>query len=435
MLAVVDSVEKRTMKKIRFRILALVFLLYIISFIDRANVAYAKLTMSVDLGFSEAAYGLGLGLFFVGYPLLEIPGALIVQKWGARFWVARILITWGICTILIGFVRTANEFYLARFLLGVAEGGFWPGMIVYLNQWFPSQYRARAIAQFGAAHPVALIIGGPIASVILQLNWLGLSGWRWVFILEGIPAIVMGVAVLFIMTDWPREASWLQPEEKEWVINELEMEKRGKAAFGKFTVWQVLRHPAVLLLALVHFLSTAGMYPFVFWLPTTVQRASGLPAHLAALVSGLPYVFAVMGLLLNAWSSDRTGERCLHTGIPLMLAAVIFPITTVPMSFGWVLFWLCLSSLAIYGFGPSFWVLPTMTLGESAAAAAIGCITVIGNVGGFLGPAAVGWIMDNYSSSLSAFFLSFCFLGAGIAAISVRPLIARQKGGLRSTEN
>ena len=435
MLAVVDSVEKRTMKKIRFRILALVFLLYSISFIDRANVAYAKLTMSVDLGFSEAAYGLGLGLFFVGYPLLEIPGALIVQKWGARFWVARILITWGICTILIGFVRTANEFYLARFLLGVAEGGFWPGMIVYLNQWFPSQYRARAIAQFGAAHPVALIIGGPIASVILQLNWLGLSGWRWVFILEGIPAIVMGVAVLFIMTDWPREASWLQPEEKEWVINELEMEKRGKAAFGKFTVWQVLRHPAVLLLALVHFLSTAGMYPFVFWLPTTVQRASGLPAHLAALVSGLPYVFAVMGLLLNAWSSDRTGERCLHTGIPLMLAAVIFPITTVPMSFGWVLFWLCLSSLAIYGFGPSFWVLPTMTLGESAAAAAIGWITVIGNVGGFLGPAAVGWIMDNYSSSLSAFFLSFCFLGAGIAAISVRPLIARQKGGLRSTEN
>lgn len=433
---IVDSLEKRTMRKIRFRILPLVFLLYIISFLDRANVAYAKLTMSVDLGFSEAAYGLGLGLFFVGYPLLEIPGALIVQKWGARSWVSRLLIAWGICTILIGFVRTANEFYLARFLLGVAQGGFWPGMIVYLSQWFPSGYRARATARFAAAHPVAMIIGGPIAGVILQLNWLGLPGWSWVFILEGIPAVVVGFAVFFIMPNWPREASWLKPEEKEWVVDELEMEKQRKAALGVLTIRQVLRHPAVLLFALIHFLGTAGMYPFIYWLPTTIQKASGLPAHLAAIVSGLPFVFAVMGQLLNAWSSDRRGERCLHTGIPLIVAAVIFPITTVPgMSFGWVLFWLCISSAFIYGFGPSFWVLPTVTLGESGAAVAVGCITVIGNIGGFVGPAAVGWILTTSAASLSAFFLSFCFLGAGLAAVSLRPLVARQTQALRTAES
>ena len=427
------------MRKIRFRILPLVFLLYIISFLDRANVSHAKLIMNIDLGFSEAVYGLGVALFFLGYLVLEIPGALIVQKWGARFWMARILITWGICTILIGFVRTANEFYLARFLLGVAEGGFFPAMIVYLNQWFPSQYRASAMARFAAASPVALAIGGPIAGAILQLDWLGLAGWRWLFILEGIPAIAMSIAVLFIMTNRPGEASWLKPEEKEWVLHELEMEKQRKAALGKVTIRRFLL--PVFLLALFNFLSSTGMQPFNFWLPTIVQKASGLPAHLAALVSGLPFVFAVIGQLLNAWSSDRTGERCLHTGIPLMLAAVIFPMTAIPnMSFGWVYFWLCISSAAIYGFGPSFLVLPTVTLGESAAAAGIGCITIVGNFGGFVGTAVMGRILaGNYSSSISssaisAFFLAFCFLGAGFTAISLRPVIARKTQAPRTAE-
>src|ERR1700676_286507 len=215
------TLEDRTMKKIRRRILPWVFLLYVIAFLDRANVAFAKLTMSADLAFSEAVYGLGAGLFFLGYFLLEIPGALIVQKFGARRWTARIMVSWGICTMLVGLVHTANQFYITRFILGAAEAGFFPGIILYLSQWFPSQHRGRATAGFLIASPIALTIGGPIAGLILKLNWFHLQGWQWVFILEGIPAILLGLATLWVMTDRPQLATWLEPEERDWVLNEL----------------------------------------------------------------------------------------------------------------------------------------------------------------------------------------------------------------------
>ena len=250
------------MKKIGGRLLPLVFTLYAVAYLDRANVAYAKLTMTVDLGFSEAVYGFGAGLFFVGYLLLEIPGALIVHRWGARLWMSRILISWGFVTVMTGFVRTANDFYFARFLLGVAEAGFIPGVIVYLNQWFPSQYRARAMARLLIGGTFALVIGGPIAGAILTVNWMGLAGWRWVFILEGVPAVTMGVLILFIMTDRPAKAGWLRPDEREWVIKELEAEKQRKATSGKVTVWQAFRHPAVLILASLEVLANMGNIAF-----------------------------------------------------------------------------------------------------------------------------------------------------------------------------
>jgi ACS family tartrate transporter-like MFS transporter len=416
------TVEARAMKKISTRILPLVFLLYIIAFLDRANVAYAKLTMSSDLGFSEAAYGLGAGLFFAGYFVLEIPGALIVQRWGARLWMSRIMITWGLCTMAVGMVHTAHQFYVTRFLLGVAEAGFMPGIIVYLNQWFPSHYRGRALARYLMASPLALAIGGPIAGFILRLHWLGLSGWRWVFILEGVPAILAGIAVLFVMTDRPEKAKWLEPEERAWILNELQEEKRRKAAYGSYTVWQALRHPVVVLLVALTFMSNIGIQGFFLWLPTTVQRASGLPAYLSSAISGVPFVAAVVGQQLFGWSSDRTRERIWHTSIPLILAAVIFPITTHSgMSFGWLLFWLCASSFVIYGFGPPYWTLPTLTLGEAAAAAGVGLINAFGGLGGFVGPTVVGSILTvGYSFTVDVFFLSACFLAAGLLTIALR---------------
>lgn len=417
------SIEKRAMKKIGARIIPLVFLLYIVAVIDRANIAYAKLTMTADLGFSEAVYGLGAGLFFVGYFVLEIPGALIVHYWGARWWIARILVTWGIFTILVGLVRNDIEFYIYRFLLGAAEAGFFPGIVVYLNQWFPRSYRARALGKFVIATPIAWAIGGPIAGAIMKLNWLDLPGWRWLFILEGIPAIILGLLVVFIMTDRPSQADWLTREEREWVIDELEAERvTKKKSYGHFSLWQALSHPRVLLLALIAFLITIGLQGFLLWLPTTVHKASGASPHLSSAISGLPFVVAIVAQLSASWSSDRTGERYLHTAVPLIAAAIIFPITTSGgLSFGWLLFWLSMTAFALYAYGPPYWTLPTLTLGDAAAAAGIGFINSIGGLGGFVGPTVIGWLLTaGYDFSRAVFFLSACFFVAGALTLVLR---------------
>lgn len=409
------------MRKIRWRVLPLVLLIMVVAMLDRANVAYAKLTMSADLGFSEAVYGFGAGIFFVGYLLLEIPGALIVEKWGGRRWFTRILISWGICALLVGLIKTPTQFYVTRFLLGLAEAGCFPGVIVHLNHWFPSKYRGDAVAKFVISTPVALLIGGPISGWILKFNWLGWPGWRWVFILEALPALVMGLVTLLIMTDRPQQATWLEPDEREWVCQELETERRKKASLKKLTIWQALRERNVILLALMTYLGNAGIAGYYLWLPTTIHRASGLPPYLSAVLSGLPFALGVVSQLSFGWSSDRTGERYLHTAVPLILAGLIFPITTLSnLSFGWLMFWLCASWCAIVGFGPSFWVLPTVTLGESAGAAAIGFINIFSGLGGFTGPTVVGKMLTaGYPFSATVYLLSLAFFVAGVLTFSL----------------
>jgi MFS transporter, ACS family, tartrate transporter len=417
-----SPVADRARRKIARRIVPFVFLLYIISYLDRANVAFAKLSMTQELGFSEAVFGFGAGIFFIGYIFLEIPGALIVERWSARKWIARILISWGICATLLGFIRTPLHFYAARFLLGLAEAGFFPGIIVYLTHWFTGRDRAKAMAGFIVGVPVSLLFGAPISSIFLRLHWFGLSGWRWVFILEGVPAVIFGVVTWFYLTDHPRDAHWLDPDEREWITNELAAERERKKLLGHVSIWQGLKQRNVILLAIALCLANVESYAFVFWLPTTIHRVSHFSIVSSTLWAGLPFLIGLATMPIAGRLSDRAGERKFHAAIPLMFAATFFALSTIPgQSFPMVLTCLCLTTACGYAFPPPFWVLPTLTLGESAAAASIGLINLIGNLGGFIGPSVVGYVLARtHSYPLGMSILALGAMMGGVVLMSVR---------------
>src|SRR5262245_14403453 len=287
------ELANRTRRKIFRRIVPFLFVLYIIAYLDRANVAFAKLPMSADLGFSEAVFGLGAGIFYAGYILLEIPGALIVERWSAKIWLARIMITWGLCTVFVGFVHTANQFYITRSLLGIAEGGFFPGVVVYLAHWFAKEDRSKAMAGFTMAAPASLVIGAPVSALILQVDWFNLAGWRWMFILEGLPAVVFGVIIVFFLTDHPRQAKWLEPDERDWIASRLDNEKQALRYTGHLTVMQGLRQRNVLFLGLACGFANLSMFAYLLWLPTTIRNASGLSVTLSTICSALPFALAM----------------------------------------------------------------------------------------------------------------------------------------------
>ena len=323
--------------------------------------------------------------------MLEIPGALIVERWSARLWISRILITWGICTVLVSFVKTANGFYTTRFLLGLAEAGFFPGVIIYLTHWFPAQDRARALAGLILAVPISFVIGAPLSAWCLSLNWFGLQGWRWLFILQGLPAIVLGLITPFYLTDHPRQASWLAPDERAWLTELLERERQQARAAGRVRVWDGLKRPHVFILAAALCLIVLASYGFIFWLPATIHRESGYSVRAATLLSALPFLAAVPGVWFMGRSSDRLGERKLHTAIPLLLGSIFFALTAISgQPFILTMIWLCLTGLTLWAWAPSYWALPTTFLGESAAAVSVGLINSIGNLGGFIGPYMVG---------------------------------------------
>jgi MFS transporter, ACS family, tartrate transporter len=412
----------QTRRKIAWHLLPFVFLLYIIAYLDRANVAFAKLSMSADLGFSEAVFGFGAGIFFLGYFLLEIPGALIVEHWSARRWIARILVSWGVFTILVGFVRSRNQFYAARFLLGAAEAGFFPGIIVYLTHWFSAQDRARAMAGFLMAAPLSLAIGAPLSALILNLNWWGLAGWRWVFILEGVPAVLFGLLTFVYLTDHPAQASWLDTEEKAWIEVRLFSEKQEIQKTRQLSVWQALRQRNVFCLALAVFFANIGGYGFILWLPSLVNKASGFSASVSTLLSTLPFALAVLCVWCVGRSSDRSRERRWHAGVPLLFAALFFFLATRPgLPFSQVMLWLSLTGASAFAWIPSFWVLPTLIAEGSAAAVAIGLINSIGNLGGFVGPSLVGYLLTTHHSySAVTGLLSICYCIAAALTLAVR---------------
>jgi ACS family tartrate transporter-like MFS transporter len=416
-------VADRARRRITRRLMPYLFLLYVIAYLDRVNVSYATLEMTNDLGFTPEVYGFGAGIFFVGYFLLEIPGCIIVERWSARRWIARIMISWGAVAILTGFVHTATQFYWIRFLLGAAEAGFFPGMIVYLSHWFRYEDRARALALFVAAQPVSNIIGSPVSGLMLGVNWLGLAGWRWLFILEGVPAIVFGVVTLFYLTDRPQQADWLPEDEREWLASELEREKLSKQTAHSFHAWQALLHVRqVLVLALAFFFIVTSVYGFNFWLPTIIKKLSGASNLVVTFVSALPFCVGLLAILLFGWSSDRTKERRRHAALAMTVAGVGLLLSVASKDHTVLaVAMFCVAAVGLYGYQPGFWSLPTSFLTGTAAAASVGLINSVGNLGGFVGPFVVGYLSKATGSLFAGvLYLSLSALAAAALVLSLR---------------
>src|SRR5499425_2156050 len=386
------DVARSARRRITLRLLPFVFLLYIVAYLDRQNLATAALQMPNDLGFDDRVIGLGAGIFSLGYVILEIPGTMIVERWSARRWLTHIMISWGIVTMGMAFIRTPHQFYTVRFLLGLAEAGFFPGIIVYLTHWFIYEDRAKAVAGFMAAIPLAYAVGSPISGLLLRVHWGGLRGWQWLFILEGLPALFFGVITWFYLSDWPHQAKWLPAGEREWVINQLESEKRAKKAVRAYTVWQAVRHRDVLILTALHFVQNGSAYALAFWLPTMLKRLSGLSDFKVTLLVALPNLLGFLAMQVNGWHSDRTAERRWHTAIPLWVTAAALLVLSAA-NWGTIpsLLLLSVAAASLLAFLPSFWAMPSAFLSDSAAAMATGTINCIASgLGGFLGPAFVG---------------------------------------------
>src|SRR5438309_3677902 len=420
------EIVRRARHRITRRLLPFLFLLYVIAFLDRMNVGAAALQMPRDLGFSEGVIGFGAGIFFLGYFLLEIPGALIVERWSTRLWITRINISGGLKTVLIAFIQTAHQCYLVRFLVGAAGAGFFPGVIVYLTHWFRYQDRAKAVAFFYAANPLSYVIGSPLAGLLLGISWFGLRGWRWLFIIEGIPAILLGVITIWYLTDWPAQAGWLPADERSWITTELQREKEAKRRHRSFQVWEALRHRDVILLTLCYFCAMTGSYGIAFWLPTILKRLSGLSDLKVTLLAALPYVAAFITQQVNGWHSDRSGERRWHAALPVILcgtalALAVLSRANLALSVGWFV----VAGGAFYGFQPVFWAVPTRFLSESAAAASIGLINSVGNLGGFVGPMVMGYL----ASRTHSFSAALLYLVASLFASCILILAVGKQAG------
>lgn len=419
----VTDPARHTRHRIGARLLPFLFVLYVANYLDRTNVAYATLGMSRDLGFSDRVFGLGAGVFFISYLALQVPGALAIEHWSARRVISAIMIAWGLLTVLTALVHTPGQLYLARFVLGGAEAGFFPGIVVYLSHWFIHEDRAKATSNFMAAIPLSFIIGSPIAGWILGRYWLGVQGWRWLFVLEGLPAVVLGAVALFYLTDWPRQASWLTPEERGWIEQKLEEEK--PRASRSITVWQALGSRTILLLASVAFLDYFVSYCVMFWLPTILKRQSGLSDARVGLIGTLPYLVAFAAMLINGWHSDRTRERRWHTAVPLFIAAAaLLALVTLPQSTALTVVCFTLVTPAVAAFLVSFWAIPTEILSESTAASAVGMINAVGSIAGFAGPYLFGYLLSrtgSFSPGLALMMISGLAGGVLILRTPGRP--------------
>jgi MFS transporter, ACS family, tartrate transporter len=399
-----------------------VFLIYVVNYIDRVNVSFANLRMNADLGFSDRVYGLGVGIFYLSYVLFEIPGAVIVERWSARKWIARIMISWGVVTILTGFVRTTAQFYTARFFLGLAEASFFPGMVVYLTHWFCARDRGRAMACLYIAVPTASLIGSPIAGWLLGVHWWSMAGWRWLFIAEGIPAIILGVVTFFYLTDRPSQARWLPDDERDWLVAELQAELQAKKRIRDYTIMQAFRDRHVLLLLGAFFLALSGALGNIYWIPTFVKRLSGFSDQGVTSLLIIPALIGIAGMLGNGWHSDKTMERRWHTALPLLAAGLMYGLL-VPSrhNFGLAISFLLLGSGFLYAFLPVFWSMPTAMLSESAAAATLGLINSIGQLGGLAGPYIIGFLNDRTHALTASFgFIALVYVAAASVILSLK---------------
>jgi len=416
-----NDVERTTMARVTARLLPFLLLLYIISWLDRVNVGFAKLQMNADLGMSDTAFGFGAGIFFLAYAACEIPSNFLLVRFGARLWIARIMITWGLISAGMMFVQGETSFYVMRFLLGVAEAGFLPGIVFYLSQWFPRLHRARAVSWFMIGIPLSIVFGGPLSGWIMDRfdEYLGLHGWQWMYLAEGLPAVLLGFVVLAFLTEKPADARWLTAEQREWLSARIFSEHTEAQTRQRLSFRAALEHPTVWLLALIMFCCQTGSYGLTLWVPTIVKGLSGYSDFEVGLFSAIPYLAAAAGMILVGRSSDRSGERFLHVAVPSVIGALGFIATgmiTAPMA---AMIALSVAAVGDYSTRGPFWALPGKFLTGSAAAAGIALINAMGAMGGFIGPYAVGYLKDATGSFASALYLlaGILFIGAVLTMV------------------
>jgi MFS transporter, ACS family, tartrate transporter len=417
-----STVGDRARRRIARRLVPFLFILYVFNYIDRVNISYAALQMTNELQFSSTVFGTGAGIFFIGYFLLQLPATMLVELWSARKFIGASLIIWGTLATMTGFIHNATQFYWIRFLLGFAEAGFFPGAIVYLTHWYTKEDRAKAVALFMIAIPMSNMLGAAVASVLMQITWLGYSGWRWLLILEGFPSVLAGIFALYYLTDRPKDAMWLGEDERRWITDKLSVDQAAKKAQAKMSPWQAMRQPAVILLALAYFCYITNSVGLGTWLPKIIQRISGLSTTQVILLSGIPWLAAIPMMIWSAWHSDRSGERRLHAAIPILLVGVaLWMSIKAGTNILLAIAAFSVATMALYSFPSPFWALPTLFLSGSAAAATVALINSIGNLGGFLGPYVVGYLTDK-TGDFNAGIYYLCLSGVvgGLSVLALR---------------
>ncbi len=422
-----------------WRLIPYLFFLYILAYLDRVNVGFAALEMQRDLHLSYTVFGIGGGIFFIGYMLFDLPSNLMLQRAGARRWISSMMIAWGVVATAMAFVTGMRSFYTLRFLLGITEAGFFPGIILYLTYWFPSHERARAVAKFMTATSIAGVIGGPFSGWLLKMEGHGLHGWQWLMLSEGIPTILGGISVLFILNDGPNAAGWLRPEEKQWLAAELERDRIQGGAAARHRLADAFRMPMVWMLAMIYFLSQMGVYTVNLWLPLLLHSltsvggmsaaATASAASMAARYATVPYIAAAICTVFVGWSSDRTGERRGHIAGCMLVSTLGCAWAAYAHSMAAMLCAMCLAAIGYWSMMGPFWALPTGVLGGRGAAGGVSIIMVFGGLGGFLGPSTTGKLYDMTHS----FTVGLLSLG-GVTLLAGTLCLALPRCDRKSTE-
>jgi MFS transporter, ACS family, tartrate transporter len=400
-LLVTESIDEQTISRLNRRIVPLFFVIYIINFLDRVNVGFAALQMNQDLGFNAEMYGFGAGIFFIGYVIFEIPSNMMLTKVGARYWLSRIMVSWGVVAAAMAFVHGSTSFYILRFLLGVAEAGFVPALLVYLNEWYPARERAGVVSKIWSATAVSIVIGGPISGLILSMNGvLGVTGWQWMFVIEGVPAIFLGVFLFLFVTDKPEQAKWLTAPQREWLVSVLaaeEAQRQKNEATSSFAA--AFRDPRIWVLGFMYACLGFGFFGITLWLPQVVKQVSQLSNLQTSFVTAIPFICAVVAMIVVGKHSDRTGERRWHIVAGTLVAALGFAISGNVADPVMALVAISIGAMGLWSVIAVFWQIPSKFLTGAAAAVGVAIINSCGSMGGFVGPYVIGWIRSHPASA------------------------------------
>jgi MFS transporter, ACS family, tartrate transporter len=433
--ASVEVHEAHIRHLVGIRLLPFLFVLYVVNYIDRTNLAYAAVGISRTLGFSDRVFGFGAGIFFISYLALQITGARMVERFGARRVICCCMVTWGSITVLTALIHTPIQLYVARFVLGVAEAGFFPGVIVYLSYWFIREDRAKATSGFMSAIPLSSMLGSPLAGWILGRTWLGVDGWRWLFAVEGVPAIVLGIVAYYFLSDRPPDAPWLQPAERDWLLERLKEETPARTAKSNFG--DAVQSPLICFLATIAFFAYVAQYTFVFWFPLLFKRMSGMTDLHVGLWGALPFLCSFLLMQINGWHSDRMAERRWHSALPLFVGTVGFLLlTTRPHALPILLAFFVMASTATV-YLPTFWAIPSEILSPTIVATAVGLINSVGSIAGFAAPYAFGYLQTATGSLSSGLILTaLCSLASGLLVLCIPRQVSRcPKPGAKSRVN